>query len=312
MSEHAGCVGTRDNAAMKAADASHDRSAASMAVAAAAAGELETMRSFLVGGGDPLAIDAYGVSMLSNACAQGRTDCVRMLLEGDSRAAAVLAGAAGSVGGEAEALARACEGAHVDCVRRMLDHGFGERELKRQLESHLSEPTSGAAAIAIADHPLAAASKGGSAEVVGMLIAVGLNPNLCSGSRHAAYGQAQADSPLGVAAQLGHCDVVRVLLQANAAVDAPGKGGETPLKGALRCKQAAAAELLRAAGATEPQKRAPPKFGNGGGAAGACPGGLLGQLSKGLAQGPASVVARSREQGKVYSEVRGLSELQNM
>jgi hypothetical protein len=302
MCEHSGFVGTRDNAAMKAADASHNRSAASMAVAAAAAGELETMRSFLVGGGDPLAIDAYGVSMLSNACAQGRTDCVRLLLEGDARAATVLAGAAGSVGGEAEALARACEGAHVDCVRLMLDHGFGERELERQLESRLSGPSCGAAAIAIADHPLVAASKGGSAEVVGMLVTVGLNPNLCGGSRHAAYGQAHADSPLGVAAQLGHCDVVRALLQANAAVNAPGKGGETPLEGALRCKQAAAAELLRAAGAAEPQARAPPKFGNGGGAVGAAPSGLLGQLAKGLAQGPASVVARSREQGKVYSD----------
>ena len=75
---------------------------------------------------------------------------------------------------------------------------------------------------------------------LGFLLAKGAKPDA---------RDAQGNTPLGLAAQLGFSDGVQLLLAARAAVDLDNNGGETPLIYAVHNRDLATVRLLLAAGA---------------------------------------------------------------
>ncbi|KAG2484953.1 hypothetical protein HYH03_016251 [Edaphochlamys debaryana] len=183
-------------------------------------------RRLLCGGGrggaaDPNARDAKALTPLHLAASGGHVAVLDLLLvAGADRAAA------GGEGGPWTPLALAVSKGHVACVRSLLIGGAGPALTTRTaggvLPLHLAAKAERSSA--------KEAEK--QAEIVGLLLRAGADPEARTGEEEAAEDESwvkASRTALWLAAEAGCLPSVRALLAAGACVDATGELGATPL-----------------------------------------------------------------------------------
>ncbi len=189
--------------------------------AAAAAGDLNTVRPIVAACPDVNALGFRGRAPLHIAAMYGQVEVVRFLL-----AAGADVDARGDI--DSTALELACLKGRLETVRVLLAAGAAVNQPDRSGRT-----------------PLHLAAREGHVEVINLLCAQGADVNA-----HAGNGE----TPLHIAAAENHVEAVNALLARAAVVDARTKDGRTPLHEAVANRYPAVVKALLAGGA-DPRAR---------------------------------------------------------
>ena len=179
-------------------------------------GSLTCLQVLLGAGANMQSLDEDGKSALSHAASMGNVEIARELLSAGAKTDAA------SNGGE-HPLCIACRRGHLGVVRELLDVRLRptafQRITRQPLQSPESDRSDPIAPMAIQQALHIATELGSTASIQLLLQARG----------DVEAKDQQGKSLLCRAVQLGHADVVRLLLQAGAKTDAEANGGEHPL-----------------------------------------------------------------------------------